>query len=261
MQIVYMTAEDNESPISLVKDIKKPYNRFGNLTKKDIIRSCWISINEGLTKEDTIHLLSAGVSESSLVWFADTCKANLIVVEVPKMDDHTPPYGTHPYPQYSEIRTNHFIPQYEYFVKLIEQNPEDVYYYSSDDYLHLPDAIAKIKSIFAQGFNGFFVPQDYPDSYAENTRQTEVFLSDYGYLRTVESATPNIVARGYVWLHFKYDMLRASVFADDGWTWRVFKQVKAFAPMPGWSTHLQTGCLSPYVDWNAVAKIYLERIK
>lgn len=261
LQIVYMTAEDNLAPISLVKDIKQPYNRFGTLTKQEIIRSCWLSINEGLSEQDTIHLLAAGVSNDSLNWFDNTCKATLRVVTVPTMAENTPPYGTHPYPQYSEVRVNHFIPQYEYFISLLEQNPSDIYYYSSDDYLHLPDAMFKIKNLFDQGFNGFFVPQDYPDSYNENTRHAELFLSNYGYLRTVESATPNIVARGDVWLRFKFDMLKASVFADDGWTWKAFKQIKAFAPMPGWSTHLQTGCLSPFVDWDKVAQHYLERLK
>lgn len=261
MQIIYMISEANNSPISISKDMAPIASRFMDLTKLEILKSCWLSFQKGLDKSDTIHLLAAKVTDNTMQWLRDTCSATLVVKEIPSIDEDTPPYGKHPYPEFCEIRVNHFIPQYVYMMELIEKNPNDVYYLANDDYLHTPQAISKIKQVFAEGFNGFLVPQDYPDCYTEANRTTELYITNYGYMRTVNSATPTLVANGSIWLHFKYDLLKASVFADDGWTWRAFKIVKALTPLPGWSTHLQNNCLAPYVDWYALAKQYLEKDK
>ena len=51
--------------------------------------------------------------------------------------------------------------------------------------------------------------------------------------------------------------MKASVFASDYWTWKVFSEVRALSPIPGWSTHFQNRCMAPYVDWIGLAKQYL----
>lgn len=261
MHIFYMISEANNSPISITKDMAPVASRFMDLTKLDIIKSCWLSFQKGLDKTDTIHLLAACVTDETMAWLRKTCAAKLIVEEVPSIDQHTPPYGQHPYPEFCEIRVNHFIPQYVYMMKIVEQNPNELYYLANDDYLHMPEAIKQIKELYADGYDGFFVPQDYPDCYTDSNRTAELYLTKFGYMRTVNSATPTLLATGKVWLHFKYDILKASVFADDGWTWRAFKIVKALTPMPGWSTHLQNNCVAPYVDWYSLAKQYLAEDK
>ncbi len=259
MQIIYMMYEGENAPISISRDINVVSNRFMDLTKAEILKSCWLSIQGGLDKSDTIHLLAAKVSDTTKAWLADTCKANLIIKDFPAIDDYTPPYGKHPYAEFCELRVNHFIPQYVYFMEQVEQSPDDLYYLCNDDYLHLPDAIANIKKLFKDGFSGFFVPHDYPDNYTESTQHADLYLTNFGYMRTISSATPTLVAKGNIWLHFKYPLLRASVFADDSWTWRAFNMIKALTPMPGWSTHLQNNCIAPYIDWYSVAKQYLEK--
>lgn len=253
-----MMYEPNSSPISISQDINIATNRFMGLSKSDILKSCWLSIQEGLTPTDTIHLLAVHVTDSTKKWLEETCKANLIIVDFPAIDEYTPPYGEHPYPNFHEVRINHFIPQYTYFIQEIEKNPNDIYYLCNDDYLHLPDTMTKIKELFKDGFNGFLVPQDNPDCYTDQTRQSELYLSKYGYLRTIKVSTPTVVASGNLWLYFKYDILKSSVFASDYWTWRAYSLAKALTPIPSWSTHLQNNCLAPYIDWAMVAQTYLK---
>jgi len=53
-------------------------------------------------------------------------------------------------------------------------------------------------------------------------------------------------------LHFKFEALRAGVFADDSWTWKAFSQVGALCPIPGHATHLQDNCITLYVNWKTV---------
>lgn len=256
---MYMMYEGENAPISNSKDINVPSTRFMDLTKAEILRSCWLSFQDGLDESDTIHLLAVNVTDSTKQWLRKTCKSKLIIKDFLAIDDYTPPYGKHPYPEFFEYRVNHFIPQYVYFMEQVEQNPTDVYYLCNDDYLHIDGSIANIKSLFNEGFTSFFVPHDYPDKYEDNTRNADIYLTKFGYIRTISSATPTLVAKGELWLRFKYPILRASVFADDVcWTSSAFRVVKAFSPMPGWSTHLQSHCIAPYVDWYGLAKKYLK---
>ncbi len=253
-----MISEANLSPISITKDMTKPVYRYKDLTKQDIIKACWLSLQDGASSEDTVHLIAAKVSEATLAWLKNTAKTKVIVHQIPTMDEPIPEVGNHPFAKYMEIRVNHFIPQYEYILDYIEKNPKDIYYVTSDDYLHLPNTINKIKNFYeTNNYNGFFVPQDYPDNYRAEHISTSLYATNMGYMRTVRSATPTVVARGEVWLHFKHELLKASVFANDGWTWRAFGLVQALTPIPGWATHLQENQLSPYIDWYSIAKGYL----
>lgn len=258
MQIFYMIYGEYSSPISISKDISMSYDRFNNMSKLDIIKSCWLSLQDGLTVADTIHLLAVKVDEDLLAWLKSTCKASIIVKDMPAMAEHTPPYGEHPYKEYHEVRVNHFIPQYKYIFEIIEQNQTDDYYVCLDDYLHRPNSINNIKEFLRTHQDFFLVPYEYSDFYFSEHRFTEMFISNQGYFRKTNSATPTIAANGKVWMYFKYYILRASVFADDSWTHRAFNIVKALTPLPAWSTHLQNGCLSPFIDWAQVSNHYLK---
>ena len=252
MDIIYMISEANSAPISINQDIRAEKPRYKDLTKTDIAQVCWLSYQHGIDKNDTIHLLCAEVTDELKEWLISTTEAKVIITDVLAIDKYD-----HPYSSYCDIRINNFIPQYEYFMDYVTKHPNNIYYLVNDDYLHVPDAVVKIKQLYNTGYDGFFVPHDYPDCYTDKTRNTDIFLTQVGYLRKIKSATPTLVAPGKLWLKYKYDILKAGVFADDGWTWRAFGLDLALSPMPGWSTHLQDGLESPYIDWYAMAKEYL----
>lgn len=258
MHIFNMISEANLSPISITKDMTKPVYRYKDLTKQDIIKACWLSLQDGASSEDTVHLIAAKVSDKTLNWLESTAKTKIKIHNIPTMDDPLPGIGQHPFTKYMEVRVNHFIPQYEYMFDIIEQDPSNIYYITSDDYLHIPNSLNKIKEFYyTNNFEGFFVPQDYPDNYHGDNINARIYATNAGYMRTVRSATPTVVAKGNLWLYFKHELLKASVFANDGWTWRAFGLVQALTPLPGWATHLQENQISPYIDWYSIAKGYL----
>ena len=74
------------------------------------------------------------------------------------------------------------------------------------------------------------------------------------HLRSVPSATFTMMADKETWMRYKLEVIRGSVFCDDGWTWKAFKQTNAFCPIPSWSCHFQENYLSPYVDWEEIFK-------
>jgi len=259
MQIIYTVSEANIAPISVFSEMSQQISRFQDLSKTDIIKACWASLQQDLTMDDTTHIVAAAVSKSTMNWMNNNAKSNIIIHEIPTMDEHTPPYGKHPYPEFSEVRNNHFIPHYTYFIEQVEKEPQDIYYFCNDDYLHLPGCLNSMKNILVnKSYNGFFVPHDCENNYVDQTRQAKLFLTDNGYMRTVYCSTPTIAARGTTWLTYKHEILKASVFASDSWTWRAFGISLALTPIPAWCTHLQKGLLSPYVDWYSVAKQYLK---
>lgn len=258
MQIFYMVSEVNKAPISVNTDYSLEIKRFGSLSKSDILKSCWLSIQPGLSKEDTVHILSAEVSDETLDWMISETSANTKVHKVPSIDN----YFSHPFAHYNDVRSNHFIPQYEYFAsELAQLNDSEVIYLMNDDYLHIPNAISQIKQLYLEGYSGFFIPQDNPDAYSGQFSETRLALSNFGYMRTIKSSTPNMVADARIWKRFIPELLKAGVFADDGWTWRAYALFPAYSPMPGWATHLQEGCIAPFVDWESLAKHYLESQK
>ena len=83
-------------------------------------------------------------------------------------------------------------------------------------------------------------------------------MGPYGHLRSIPSATLTVAAKGTTWLQYKYELLRAGAFADDTWTWKAFKQVGCLCPIPGHSTHLQEGCLTPVVNWESLLRLYYD---
>ena len=141
----------------------------------------------------------------------------------------------------------------EYLVQVSNDNPDEVIYVCEDDYLHVPHAMTAMKAIFDSGYEGFYAPYDYPDRYTIDTsRHCELHVWSYGHLRSIPSATLTIAAKGSTWLKYPFELLRAGAFADDSWTWKAFKQSGALCPIPGHATHLQDGCVTPFINWEAV---------
>lgn len=260
MHIIYFISEANKSPISISKNMREDSTRVANMTKLEIQKSSWLSIQEGLDSDDTIHLLCAEVSDELLDWLKEhkNPEVNLVIEDIPAMDEYK-----HPYPEYHHIQKNHFIFQYEYLYDLIEKDPDDYYYVNFDDYLHVPQAISNIKELIKEKVleELIFIPQDNPDLYNATSERARIFTTNMGYMREVTCSTPNMLMQGTTWLSIKPEVLQAAVFASDSWTWYIFKKILAISPLPGWSTHFQSGCMSPYINWEALAREYLSRVE
>jgi hypothetical protein len=249
MIILFRSCEANLSAGSLGDgSTNKP--RWLDKYKLEIIRKCYASIQTGLDESDTIIIINDRTTADTLNWMKNTTKAKFQVFDITPLPELR---TKHPHPTYHPVVANACPDLMEFLVKLAESKPRELIYICEDDYLHTATAIAAMKHIYLGGYNGFYVPYDYPDRYnLDNDRTCTLICGPYGHLRTVPSATLTIAARGELWSYFKYDLLRAGVFADDSWTWKAFKQVGAICPVPGHATHLQEGCITPYIDWLSI---------
>jgi len=249
MIVLFRSCEANLSPGSLGEGFEdKP--RWNGHGKLEILRKCYLSIQQGLDKRDLIVIIDDRTSDETLKWMRENTKANFRVESIASLDELR---KTHPYPDYHPVTANSCPDLMEYLVALAEQNSNELIYVCEDDYLHAGHAIDSMKEMFKTSYDGFYVPYDYPDRYTLDTdRTSEVHVFKYGHLRTIPSATLTIAALGKTWLRYKYELLRAGAFADDSWTWKAFKQSTCLCPIPGHATHLQDGCITPFVDWEVV---------
>ncbi len=257
LNVYFRANESAKSAGSTNEDITKESYRIGNYTKKDILKATWLSVNNsGIDDNDRIRIFCDAVSAKTQSWMQNTIKTkDFEFKEVPPLD-YCPGFDTHPFPDLHPVRINCSKALFELLYEEIEQGEDDdIFYLCEDDYLHRPNAIALIKNLYNSGYKGFFVPYDYPDRYTlDKSRNCEVILGPNSHLRSVPSATFTLVADKVTWMNYKMEVIRASVFCDDGWTWRAFKQVNAFCPIPGWTCHFQEGYVSPYIDWEEVVR-------
>ena len=257
LNIFFRANESAKSAGSVNADITKESYRIGTYTKSDILKATWLSVNNsGVNEEDHITIFCDAVHGDTVSWMRKTLKTvDFHFKDVPPLSA-CPPFEEHPFPDLHPVRINCSKPLFELFYKEIEKGKDDdIFYLCEDDYLHRPNAIALIKNLYRSGYKGFFIPYDYPDRYTiDKGKQCDLVLGPNSHLRSVPSATFTMVADKVTWMNYKMDIIRGSVFCDDGWTWKVFKQVNAFCPIPGWTCHFQEGYVSPYIDWEEVVK-------
>jgi hypothetical protein len=250
MIILFRSCEANLSPGSMGEGFEdKP--RWNGKFKLEILRKCYISIQQGLDDRDKIIIINDRTTQNTLDWMKDNTQAQFQVKDITSLDDAR---QSHPYPTYHPVTANSCTDLMDFLVTVAEVNPDELIYICEDDYLHIPSAIPAMKSLFFNSkYSGFYAPYDYPDRYTiDSSKEATILLHKYGHLRTIPSATLTIAALGKTWLQFKYELLRAGVFADDSWTWKAFKQVGALCPLPGHATHLQDRCITPMVNWESI---------
>jgi len=249
MILLFRSCEANLSPGSLGEGFEdKP--RWEGYGKLEILRKCYMSLQKGLDDRDLITVVDDRTTPETLEWMKENTKANINIKPITSLDALR---KNHPYPNYHPITANSCPDLMEHLVAVSEKNPDELIYVCEDDYLHVEYAISAMKEVFRQGFQGFYAPYDYPDRYTlDKTKQCELHAGPYGHLRSIPSATLTIAALGKTWLQYKYELLRSGVFADDTWTWKAFAQVGALCPTPGHATHLQNGCITPYINWKNI---------
>ena len=249
MIVLFRSCEANLSPGSMGEGTEyKP--RWNGKYKHEILRKCYMSIQNSLTPEDQMIIVDDRTTPETIEWMRRNSSAVFKTKKVTPLDELR---KNHPHPTYHPVTANSCPDLMEFLVELATHNPDEIIYICEDDYLHIPQAIESIKAVFESGYQGFYAPYDYPDMYTiDNSRQCDLHLGPRGHLRTIPSATLTIAALGRTWLQYKFELLRAGVFADDSWTWKAFKQVGALCPVPGHATHLQDNCITPLINWEIV---------
>jgi len=171
---------------------------------------------------------------------------------------------------------------------LRNQTSAEYVYFAEDDYFYFPEAIKRMVGFIRDSDEVDFVtPYDHPDSYYTSSCHERHFIKPWGdrYWRTTSSTcltfltsrhvleSTQSILRSYcrgnmdcpMWqamtqkfslfdprIHFA-DILRLKLWVR---TWqygfgRVMfgRRYKLWAPIPTLSTHMESTCLSPLVDW------------
>ena len=146
----------------------------------------------------------------------------------------------------------------DYCYDYMENNTEfDRIYLLEDDYLHKPGAIG----LLVEGIDkfGLVTLQDHPDRY---TRTDDIVIADNIYItetshwRTIESTTGTWAVHKDVFDRIKVkaksfnrndrDFFRSLILEDN---------IRIFSPMPGYSTHVDYGYMTPFADWEKVNEL------
>ncbi len=174
---------------------------------------------------------------------------------------------------------------------LTKQTKAQYVYFAEDDYFYLPGALEKMVEFMRQNPDVDFVtPYDHPDSYKTSSHLERHLVRPFGdrYWRTASStcltfltsreniARTNAIFRTYsrgnmdcpIWLALtqrtELGNLRVhwhDVFRLKTWlkTWRwgyrtlLFdRRYRLWAPLPTLATHMESSCLSPLIDWQAI---------
>jgi hypothetical protein len=169
----------------------------------------------------------------------------------------------------------------------LQFDEEDWVYNCEDDYLHAPHfmsyltefienknlylALKSRKGNRTRRFTGdlttkplFIYPADYPDRYqARNTYFSLLFLSKHCHWRQISNTTHTFITQTKILRTFKEEIIEY----DDaylsrkvyGRNWLRGKAL-CVSPIPGLTTHLTEGVMSPFVDWESYFKTSLEQI-
>jgi len=220
-------------------------NRWKNYNKTDILKRCWLSIQESISNEDTLVLLQDNLTEETLEWLKSTCKTTLIkVVNIPK---HAWNYHQHTVTLIEELE------------KTVLENKNEIHFILEDDYLFVPEGISIFKNLAKQWNNGFLAPYDYIDRYKE-LKNTQIILGPDRHWRTVSSITMTVAAKGFVWSNF-FDVLKESApTSNDKVFEHILEKVPCLTPLPTLASHLTEYHTSPYMNVDALWKYYGEKI-
>jgi hypothetical protein len=173
---------------------------------------------------------------------------------------------------------------------LARQTESELVYFAEDDYFYFPNALVEMVEFAKHNDEVDFVtPYDHPDSYFTSSSRERHIVKPFGrrHWKTATSTCLTFLAkrssllateavmRSYsrgnmdcsLWLALtqKVGLANPAVHAADRvrikiwgktwiWGWKniLFSKVyRLWSPMPTLSTHMESSCLSPLVEWQA----------
>lgn len=211
-------------------------SRWRNLDKRELLRKCWLSVQQSVMPEDVIIISHEAVRQETLDWLAKNNKAIQLILHDGSQTPEKPYYT-----KLTEVMDEH-----------TKAFPQEIHYLCNDDFLHLPEALVTLKSVYEEGWNGFTLLYDYPDRYTlDLNRKCDLFLGSRSHWRTVPSCTGCTSARGSIWQQHMKIFKQNALYNSDSFTWEAYAKSGAICPIPGLATHLTQNCMTPRVNWDA----------
>jgi len=139
--------------------------------------------------------------------------------------------------------------------------PEEYVYMVEDDYFHRAECFQYIVDFLNVYRGEFFLhPPDYPDRYTERPlKPVIVLLTHHTHWRQVYNTTFTFFGKSELF-HREMGMIRlaAAINASDGLlSTSLYTKVQCFSPIPGLSTHMHVGVMTPLVDWEPLVRRFL----
>lgn len=133
---------------------------------------------------------------------------------------------------------------------------DDIVYFVEDDYLHHPSWPQVFKLLESCCDDIVVFPPDYPDQYRREDLMIDarIVLGPSRHFRRVSSTTFTYMTKARVISLYHAHMLRACGGADDGLLSQLYRVLPCICPIPGLSTHMHEGVMSPFVDWRSIAE-------
>ncbi len=132
----------------------------------------------------------------------------------------------------------------------------DFIYFIEDDYLHTKDA-AKIFLEGAKRF-GLFTLYDHPDRYSReddiSRRAESIEVTKSCHWRSSESTTSTFACSRKMWNQIREAAVKHRFYDRDFFRHLISIGIRLWTPTPAQSTHCLTPYLSPFIDWEKVAK-------
>jgi hypothetical protein len=159
------------------------------------------------------------------------------------------------------------------YEQALNYKDEDIVYFVEDDYLHLPESIAELKTAFDKIDPDYLTLYDHPVRYADEYKfgldlptKTEIFFAGNHHWRHQESTCMTFAARvqtlkedkGIFWRYTATDVpedreifrrLQGLTGYEKGSPQRIL-----IGPMPSLATHLHLPWLAPGIDWDEANK-------
>lgn len=140
---------------------------------------------------------------------------------------------------------------------------DDIIYFLEDDYLHQPDALLVLEEGIKINNSGYVTLYDHPDKYTEMySNYNTQYLSSNNYNWRTTPSTTNTFACLYKTI--MEDIETHLLYTNNGITIDHEKFLKLdtmgrslISSIPGYSTHVENGMLSPNVDWQKISNSYL----
>lgn len=215
-------------------------NRWKNYNKTDILKTCWLSVQENLTNSDQIYLIEDNLTQETLTWLIKTSKAKLSIIHVP---EHTWEYH------------QHTVTLMDTLEQSVKEKEQEVHLILEDDYIFVPNGIPVFKQAAENWNEGFIVPYDYIDRYKEVV-PCQLILGPDRHWRTVNSITMTVAAKGFVWVKYLKNLREAAPTSNDKIFESILEKIPCIAPIPSLASHLTEFHNSPYMNIEALWDYY-----
>lgn len=203
------------------------------ITKTDILKKCWLSLQDSVSDEDELIVIYDEISSLTLSFLNDTANSLIRFYKVPKhkWNEHL-----------HTIKLFSILEQ-----EMKNYNDSDWIYIVEDDYLHSENALNIMRD--AQKYwGGFMVPYELPSYYIEDI-YSKILIGETCHWRTVHKGTMTTCARVLTIKENMEIFKKMAPRSNDTMFETIYKDTPCICPLPGVASHLAKGQMTPIVDW------------